>query len=96
MLNPTLIATWSAACAALFATRWVPFRPSEAIPFGAAVALGIATWFVVLVALIRKLHHKLPERMITWSVRAVGSVLVALGCVFAVECVRWLANGRGA
>lgn len=95
-INPTLLVTWGAAVAFLFSkglgagpdasSWWVP------ILFGVSAGAGVAGWFWVLVAVLRKLEGKLPERALTWTVRGLGIALVGLGVWSGVQLVEWLAG----
>src|SRR6202044_29871 len=68
-INPTLLLTWSAAVAFLVSYGLKGASPIDALPFGVSGGAGIAAWFVLLVALLRKYHGKVPEKAFTWTVR---------------------------
>ena len=94
-LNPTLLVTWSAAVAFLYSkglgeTRWV-----YAIPFGLCAGAGIASWFTLLVNLLRRYHGRLPRPLLTAVVRVLGVALVALGVWSGVQLAQWLVRDRG-
>jgi threonine/homoserine/homoserine lactone efflux protein len=82
-LNPTLLATWTAATTTLFATGLVELDPALSLPFGIAVWAGITTWYLVLVALVEKYQRRLSLRALTAVIRAMGVLLVGLGIWFA-------------
>jgi threonine/homoserine/homoserine lactone efflux protein len=86
-LNPTLLLTWSAAVAALYARGLQEPSPAYAIPFGLCAAAGIGGWFVVLSALFKRFGGKLPEAGITWVIRFMGMFLVFLAVWSAVKLV---------
>ena len=81
-LNPTLLGTWSAAVAFLYARQLVRFTPLGALPFGLAAGAGVAGWQVCGVGLLRRYTHRFPRRAMTWSVRVMG-VLLLVGAVFS-------------
>ena len=89
-INPTLLITWGAAVAFLYSKGLMRTSPIAAIPFGAAAAIGVASWFAVLVAVMRRLEGKLPSKVLTWTIRVLGVALFGLGVGSAVQLVRWL------
>jgi threonine/homoserine/homoserine lactone efflux protein len=97
-LNPTLFITWSAAAAIVHSGSDGPGSHTQldAVPFGAAAAAGIAAWFFVLVALVRRYEGSLPKNALAWSVRALGLCLVALGVWSAVRLGAWFLTTRSA
>jgi threonine/homoserine/homoserine lactone efflux protein len=91
-VNPTLFVTWSAIVAFVHSAHdQRPGGPTEldAIPFGVAAAAGIASWFVVLVAVLRRFEGKLPKQALTWTVRGLGLCLVGLGIWSAIRLGLW-------
>jgi threonine/homoserine/homoserine lactone efflux protein len=86
-LNPTLLLTWSAAVAALYARGLQEPSPAYAIPFGLCAAVGIGGWFLVLSVLFKRFGGKLPEAGITWVIRSMGLFLVFLALWSAVKLV---------
>jgi threonine/homoserine/homoserine lactone efflux protein len=58
-LNPTFLATWSAAVAVLHSTGMVPASLAAAVPFAAGAGAGIFSWFAVMLALLRRSEGKL-------------------------------------
>ncbi|HEX3343379.1 MAG TPA: hypothetical protein VHS09_02350, partial [Polyangiaceae bacterium] len=94
-INPTLLVTWSAAVAFLYSKGLGVRSTLVAIPFGACAGAGIAGWFAILVATLRKLEGKLPVAVLTWTIRVLGVALVGLGVWSAVQLVQWLEGDRG-
>lgn len=90
MLNPTLLLTWSAAVAFLYSRHLEPKSSLAALPFGGCAAAGIAGWFACLVALMRKYRGKIPSKVLTYGVRAMGVALVGLGITAGVSLVHWI------
>jgi threonine/homoserine/homoserine lactone efflux protein len=89
-INPTLLVTWSAAVAFLYAKGLGESSALAAIPFGLCAGAGIALWFTILVAVLRKFEGKLPLALLTWTIRSLGIALVALGIWSGIELVQWL------
>ncbi len=91
-LNPTLLVTWTAVVAFLYA-RGVEQRSAVvAIPFGASTTVGVATWFACLVKLLRVFKSKLPVTAFRWAIRIMGVVLVAIGVASGVHFVQWITH----
>jgi|SRR5580658_71294 threonine/homoserine/homoserine lactone efflux protein len=91
-INPTLLLTWSAAVAFLASYGLKGASPLYAAPFGLSAGAGIAGWFALLVALLRRYQGKVPEKALTWTVRGLGSVLALLGVGSGVRLVKWIAE----
>lgn len=90
-LNPTLIATWSAAATTLFSTGLVSFDSSLAIPFGSGAMVGIVGWFALLLYLVRRFRGRFTEATLAKVIRAMGVFLLAIGGYFAYLFVRhWI------
>lgn len=81
-LNPTLIASWTAAVTVLRATSLVEFTASNAGAFAIGTTLGIVTWSAVLVYLIWRLRERLEPVRLARARRAVGFVVLGLSLVF--------------
>jgi threonine/homoserine/homoserine lactone efflux protein len=90
MLNPTLLVTWSAVATALYSRQLVLMEAFMALPFGAAAGAGVATWYVLLVAVLARFANRFPERTVTWAIRSMGLLLVALAVWSGVDFVRRL------
>ncbi|MBV9945952.1 MAG: LysE family transporter [Myxococcales bacterium] len=91
-LNPTLFVTWSAAVAFLYAAP-IPLPTEEdTIPFGVSAAVGIGSWFVLLVALLRRYEGKLRRDVLSWTVRALGLVLLGIGVWSGIRLAAWLVH----
>jgi threonine/homoserine/homoserine lactone efflux protein len=93
-LNPTLIATWSAAVTTLHGTGLVRASTGLALPFSLAVCVGIVAWFAVLLALVKRFGEKMSQRTIVVMVRVMGVMLLGLAVWFGVQFGVWLV-GRG-
>ncbi|HEY3446787.1 MAG TPA: LysE family transporter [Myxococcales bacterium] len=89
-LNPTFLATWSAAVAVLHSTRLVPATLVAAFPFALCAGAGIFVWFVLMLALLRRSEGKLRPEWVGWAMRAVGVALLGMGVWAAVDLARAL------
>jgi threonine/homoserine/homoserine lactone efflux protein len=87
-LNPTILVTWTAATTTLYSTDWVQFAPWMALPFGLGAALGIASWFGVLVTLTKRYQDALPRKALRWIVRGIGVALILMGAYLGSVAVR--------
>lgn len=90
MANPTLLATWSAVTSTLVASEAVTLNAWTALAFGLAVAVGASSWFLIVVALIKRYSTKLSKRTIERVVQYIGWGLVGLGVWFLIDLVRYL------
>ena len=93
-LNPTLIATWTAAVTTLHGTGLVRASTSLALPFSLSVCAGIVAWFAVLLALVKRFGPKMSQRTVDVAVRVMGFVLLGIACWFGVKFGMWVV-GRG-
>ncbi len=93
-LNPTLLVTWSAAAAFVYSKGIDSPSAAHAIPFGLCAAAGVGAWALMLVLLLRRYGGKLPRIALSWTVRVLGLVLLALGVWSGVEFVIWFVEGR--
>jgi threonine/homoserine/homoserine lactone efflux protein len=91
-LNPTLLVTWTAVVAFLYARGVERCSGIVAIPFGASAAIGVAAWFACLVKLLRVFKSKLPVRAFRWVIRTMGVALVATGILTGVRFAQWVAG----
>jgi threonine/homoserine/homoserine lactone efflux protein len=86
-VNPTYLATWSAAVAVVHAAGaaasvWV------APAFAAGVAGGTLAWFWLMLLLVRRHRGRFRPETIGAALRVTGAAMVALGVWFAVVFVR--------
>jgi threonine/homoserine/homoserine lactone efflux protein len=93
-LNPTLIATWTAAVTTLHGTGLVRASTALAFPFALSVCAGIVAWFAVLLALVRRFGAKMSQRTVDVAVRVMGVLLLGIAVWFGVKFGMWLV-GRG-
>jgi threonine/homoserine/homoserine lactone efflux protein len=91
-INPTLLLTWSTVAAFLYSKGLGVSSSFAAFPFSVSVGAGIGVWFTLLVAILRRLHGKLPRRALTWTIRALGLALLGLGAWSGLQLARWIAR----
>lgn len=87
-LNPTLIATWTAATTTLYSVRAVALAPRDAIAFATGAAIGIVAWFMVLLALMKRFHGRFRQDTLGRVVRGFGWFLAALAVWFVWRFVQ--------
>ncbi len=71
-LNPTLLATWTAASATLLSSGLVSFVPSDALPFALGAFVGIVLWFVTLVRLVLRFRERFSHAALCRLIRGMG------------------------
>jgi threonine/homoserine/homoserine lactone efflux protein len=92
-MNPALIATWTAATTALYASDAVQVTGAHATPFAAGCALGISGWFITLLALVRRYRGRFTPATLAKVVRVIGAALLALALWFAYRFVMYFVSG---
>jgi threonine/homoserine/homoserine lactone efflux protein len=90
-LNPTLIATWTAAVTALYASGLVKAAPGQAPLFSVGVCAGIIVWFAILLWLTRRYGARISRPALDRFVRLLGLVLMGMGVWFGVKFLQYLA-----
>jgi threonine/homoserine/homoserine lactone efflux protein len=94
LINPSILASWSAAVAALYSTGWVHVSEWGAIPFGAGAGVGNFAWSLVVLGVLKKYREHFRREVLTWTVRVMGMVLVGVGILAGVEFVLWIQQDR--
>jgi threonine/homoserine/homoserine lactone efflux protein len=94
IVNPTLIATWTAVVTTIYSTGALEFSTRQALPFALGSMVGIAGWFLLLLALIRAYRERFTVRTLRIVVRLVAVVLLGTAGWFAWRFVEYLL-GRG-
>jgi len=89
-INPTLIATWSATAVTLYSTGLIEMTPVEALPFAAGASVGIGSWFVVFVAILRRYGERFRPATLERVVRGIGVALMGLALFFVYRFVHGL------
>ncbi len=90
-LNPTLIATWTAATAVLYSSGLLSLEPIRAVPLAIGAAAGIVAWFSLLLALVSRFRERFGLETMNRLLHGMGWVLLALGGAFTVNFVWHLA-----
>lgn len=89
-LNPTLVATWGAAVAALHSFDLVTFGAERALPFSIGVLFGISGWCVLLLWLLGRFRGRFSRATLVLALRVMGGLLTLLGLFFAVRFAMYL------
>lgn len=89
-LNPTLIATWTAATTTLYSTGLIKADPLNGLPFAAGTFTGIAGWFALLTFLLKRYGARFRRETMDLVVRVVGLLIVGLGLFFAYRFVAFV------
>jgi threonine/homoserine/homoserine lactone efflux protein len=84
-LNPTLIATWTAAVTTLYSLDIVSFHSSEALPFSFGAFSGIVGWFATLLYLMNRFKARFSRTSIDRLVHVMGILLIVLGLGIAAR-----------
>jgi threonine/homoserine/homoserine lactone efflux protein len=87
-LNPTLLATWSAVVTAIYSRQIVVMKSWYALPFGLSAALGIALWFMTMVAFLKRFGGRFPASLVTWVVRSMGMLLIVIALWSGIDLAR--------
>ncbi len=93
-LNPTLIATWTAATTTLYSTGLISADPLNGLPFAAGTFTGIAGWFGLLTFLLKRYGKRFKRETMDKVVRTVGVLIIGLGLVFAYRFVDFVQASR--
>ncbi len=84
-LNPTLIATWTAAVTTVYSLHVVSFDAGDALPFSIGAFLGITGWFATLLWLLARFHARFSRAALDRVIRFMGYLLIAAGLTIAVR-----------
>lgn len=84
-LNPTFIATWTAATTTLYSADLITLDPRDAISFSLGALAGIVAWFSLFVALLQRYGQRFDQRKLRLVVRAIGGLILLLGLWFALK-----------
>jgi threonine/homoserine/homoserine lactone efflux protein len=84
-LNPTLIATWTAAVTTVFSLGIVSFESAEALPFSLGAFSGIIGWFATLLYLLNRFRSRFSRATLDRLVKGMGVLLIVLGLGVAVR-----------
>lgn len=86
-VNPTLIATWTAAVTAVYGSGAVTFSAANAALFAVGTMLGIASWSSILLYVIHKLQKRFHPEMLIKAKRITGWVVLSLSLFFVYRCI---------
>lgn len=89
-LNPTLIASWSAAVTILHSFDLLDFQAGRALPFSIGVCLGISGWFVVLLSLLGRYRERFSRRTMARLLKGMGAALTLVGLWFAWRFAQYM------
>ncbi|HKP56455.1 MAG TPA: LysE family transporter [Polyangiales bacterium] len=84
-LNPTLIATWTAAVTTVYSLQIVNFDERGALPFSIGAMTGIVSWFGLLLYLLKRFRALVSPYALTRVLKVMGGFLVVLGVGIAVR-----------
>lgn len=87
ILNPALIATWTASATTL-ASAGVTLTQASALPFGAGVAVGVGSWFGIFTYLMKRYRERFKPELLNRIIRVIGALLFGLGVYFTYRAVR--------
>lgn len=89
-LNPTLVATWSAATTTLYSLEVVEFQPQYSWLFALGVFAGDMAWYWLMLVLTT--HHRLRfgPNVLARVLQVMGIGLIALAAWFVVTLVQML------
>lgn len=63
----------------------IDLAPRHAVPFALGVGGGAASWFLVMVTLLRRYRERFSAQTLQSTVRLLGLLLIGLGVWFAVR-----------
>ncbi len=91
-LNPTLIATWTAATTTLYSSDLVAFTPGDATPFSLGALSGIIGWFGILTLILRRYGARFSASRLETFVRVIGVFILVLGIYFGVRAAMYFVH----
>ena len=86
-LNPTLMATYTAAVTTVYSMQILTFDARGALPFAVGTCLGVTIWFAVLLLLLARFRSRFRPETLDRVIRVMGVGLIALGLVFAYRFI---------
>jgi len=91
-INPTLIISWSAVVTTMHGSELVTLAPRHVVPFAAGVGSGATSWFLVMVALLRRYRDRFSTAALQRAVRGLAVLLLGLGLWFAIRFVGYFTS----
>lgn len=90
-LNPTLMATYTAAVTTVYSMGIVSIDARGALPFAVGTAFGITIWFAVLLVLLARFRARFTPTTLDAVIRVMGLGLILLGLFFAYRFATYVA-----
>lgn len=90
LVNPTLIATWTATTTAVHSTNLMQTTPEAALPFALGATVGIGGWFSLFALIMKRYGSRFSPKTLERIVRAIGFAILGLGLWFAWRFVDFL------
>jgi threonine/homoserine/homoserine lactone efflux protein len=87
-MNPTLIATWTAAVTFLPALGFGAYSLTGGLAFAISASIGIVAWFGTMLWIIHRLHERFDHSVLDNIRRAMGVLLLAVGAWFLITLVQ--------
>jgi threonine/homoserine/homoserine lactone efflux protein len=87
ILNPALLATWTASATTLHSAG-VDIEREAAWAFGVGVTVGIAAWFSLLIGLLERYRERFREEILNRVIRTIGVLIFGLGLFFVYKAIR--------
>ncbi|MFA6236724.1 MAG: LysE family transporter [Bacteriovorax sp.] len=81
--NPTLVASMSAIAAVIKSWNLFAFNLSNNLSLSAGLALGSASWFYLLLKIVKKYQNRIPEKLFINFSRASGALIVIFSLYMA-------------
>ncbi|MBU6154887.1 MAG: LysE family translocator [Bdellovibrionales bacterium] len=79
IVNPTLLATWTAVIASLHRVAAFPYTPESGGSFAFGVWIGTGLWFVLMLDLIKRNHSRFKNHWLKGIMTGMGVLLILLG-----------------
>lgn len=84
--NPILLLNWTGAVALVYGLLGWKLEVAGQVMFVTGATVGVATWFCMMVLIVKRFQAKLPEGTVTWIQRGMGAiVLVAAAFLLPVH-----------
>lgn len=90
LVNPSLIATWTAFITTLYSMSLFEFNNPNAILFSTGVFSGIFIWFTVQLKLIAKYRSKLNPALMDKILKIIGFFLLGLAALMIFKLIKQL------
>ncbi len=91
-VNPTLIATWTAAVTAIYGSGAVTFSPKNAVAFSLGTMVGIIGWSSTLLGAMWKMRQRFRPDILAKTRRATGVLVLGLAVFFIYRFVTYFVH----